>query len=469
MKKIKEIFLYANWKNIFFALLGSAILAFGTNYIYANSNVPEGGMIGVCLIIEKLTGINAAFSNIVITVFCYALAWRLMGMKYILNTSVATIGFSVFYMIFSSKTFDGLIPSMAEYPLLAALVGAIFVEIGTGITHRYGSASSGEQALTMAIVKRGGFEFGWVQFIRDFLVLSLSIVTYEDPADGIYPVIYSILIMTLLTPVTDYIVNAPKKEKFTKRIENNRKGWSPVITVGLIIAIVMTATASFLNDFYPAKTKDISSYYNKYCPNGFTEIIKEEEDMAIYEPTGEIKAGLVFYPGAKVDFTAYAPLFAECARQGILCVVVEMPFNLAVFGINKGLDIPSQFPEVDTWYIGGHSLGGSMAASCAATHTEIFEGIVLLASYSTIDISDYRVLSVYGTRDEVMEKSNYDKYSQNLPDIFSDKLMQKEIVGGNHANFGMYGDQKGDGEATISREEQIQTTAAYIVSFILSQ
>ena len=226
MKKIKEMFLYANWKNIFFALLGSAILAFGTNYIYANSHIPEGGMIGLCLIIEHFTGIHPSISNIVITLFCYLIAWRLMGTKYVLNTSVATIGFSVFYAIFSSPALDGLIPSMAQYPLLAALVGALFVEVGTGITHRYGSAPSGEQALTMAIVKRGALEFGWVQFFRDFTVLSLSIVTYTDKTQGLYSVIYAILIMTLTTPITDYIVNAPRKSDFVKRVKRTKRSVS---------------------------------------------------------------------------------------------------------------------------------------------------------------------------------------------------------------------------------------------------
>ena len=157
MNKIKEIFLYANWKNIIFALLGSAILAFGTNYFYANTDIPEGGIMGICLIIENLTGISAAIANIIITIFCYILAWRLLGTKYILNTSIAAIGFSAFYALFSSPSLDKLIPSLEEYPLLAALLGAIVVEIGTGIITRYGSATSADQALIIAITSRWSF------------------------------------------------------------------------------------------------------------------------------------------------------------------------------------------------------------------------------------------------------------------------------------------------------------------------
>ncbi len=463
MKRLKEIFLYANWKNIFFALLGSAILAFGTNYIYANSHIPEGGIIGVCLIIEHFSGIHPSISNIVITFFCYILAWRLMGTKYILNASIATIGFSVFYAIFSSPALDSLVPSMAEYPLLAALIGAIFVEVGTGIAHRSGSAPSGEQALTMAIVKRGGLNFGWILFIRDFTILSLSIVMYDDKIQGLYSVIYAILIMTLTTPITEHIVNAPKKAKFAKRIQKTRKSWISIIAVGIVLTIILALVGMYFSDYYHA-TNDAVNYT--------VEGVEEKElanDVVAYLPDGGAKVGFIFYPGGKVEYAAYAPLLKECASQGIACVVIEMPFNLAIFGMNRGVDVPELLPEVETWYIGGHSLGGSMAASCANTHEGMFEGVVLLASYSTVDITDLRVLSVYGSNDKVCTYQDREKYRENLPDSFSDKLFTKEIIGGNHAYFGMYGKQDGDGEATIENIDQIKQTAKAIAEFIIQK
>lgn len=465
MKKIKEMFLYANWKNIFFALLGSAILAFGTNYIYANSHIPEGGMIGLCLIIEHFTGIHPSISNIVITLFCYLIAWRLMGTKYVLNTSVATIGFSVFYAIFSSPALDGLIPSMAQYPLLAALVGALFVEVGTGITHRYGSAPSGEQALTMAIVKRGALEFGWVQFFRDFTVLSLSIVTYTDKTQGLYSIIYAILIMTLTTPITDYIVNAPKKADFVKRVKRTKRSWGPIFIIGIILATIMTATTIYLNEVYN-KSDKADSYV---VENVTVEEISNK--LTVYKPNDEttIKAGLVFYPGGKVHPDAYAPLLKECASRGILCVSVKMPFNIAIFGINQGLDVPSLFPEIERWYIGGHNLGGAMGASCAANNKDIFEGVVLLGSYSTVDIKDHRVISILGSLDKIVGEKNYRFYSKNLPDEFSGNFSQVIIPGANHSYFGMYGLQSGDAEATITNELQIQTAAKAIAEFITSK
>ena len=468
MNKIKEIFLYANWKNILFSLLGSMILAFGTHYIYANSHIPEAGMMGVCLIIESLTGISVAVSMIVITIFCYILAWRLMGTRYILNTSVATIGFSVFYSIFSSEALTDLVPKI-EYPLLAALIGALFVEIGTALTHRFGSAPSGEQALTMAIAKRGSFDFAWVQFIRDFLILSLSLLTYEDPADGIYHVIFAILIMTLLTPISDYIVSAPKKVKMAKRIQKTKKSWTPIIAVGLVLATLMTALTIYLTDHYSADTVEINRYLKDNVEDNYTITVDDENDMIIYAPTEKVKAGFIFYPGGKVDPEAYTPLLAECASKGILCITVEMPFNLAVFGINKAMDVIDAFPEIESWYIGGHSLGGSMASACASTHPDPFKGIVLLASYSNIDISGFRVLSVYGTNDEVMERKNYEKYKENLPNKFSGNLIEVELRGANHSYFGIYGEQQGDGKATISNAEQIKQASQLVISFILTE
>ena len=466
MNKIKEIFLYANWKNILFSLLGSLILAFGTHYIYVNSHIPEAGMIGMCLIIESLTGISVPVSIVVITVLCYILAWRLMGTRYILNTSVATIGFAVFYAIFSSDALTNLIPAI-EYPLLAALIGALLV--GTALTHRFGSAPSGEQALTMAIAKRGSFDFAWVQFIRDFLILSLSLLTYEDPADGIYNVIFAILIMTLLTPVTDFIVSAPKKVKMTKRIQKTKKSWIPIIGIGLVLALIMTATTIYLTDVYPANIVEINRYVSENVGDTYTITIDDDADMIIYTPKGKIKEGFIFYPGGKVDPESYTPLMAECASQGILCVTVEMPFNLAVFGINKAMDVIAAFPEIDSWYIGGHSLGGSMAATCATTYPEHFKGLIFLASYSTADVSSFRTLSVYGSNDEVMEEKNYIKYKENFPDKFSDNLVEVELRGGNHSYFGIYGDQRGDGKADITNEEQIKQSAQLIISFILSE
>ena len=117
-------------------------------------------------------------------------------------------------------------------------------------------------------------------------------------------------------------------------------------------------------------------------------------------------AGLIFYPGGKVENTAYAPLLHDLAEDGILCVLVKMPCNLAVLDMNAADSIPERFSEVTDWCIGGHSLGGAMAASYAAKHTDELDGLVLLAAYSTADLTDsgLRVYSTYGSEDGVLNR-----------------------------------------------------------------
>lgn len=153
-----------------------------------------------------------------------------------------------------------------------------------------------------------------------------------------------------------------------------------------------------------------------------------------------------------------------CAEQGILCVLVEMPFRLAVLDMNAADGIQEQYPEIEDWYIGGHSLGGSMAASYLADHAEEYKGLILLGSYSTVDLSktDLDVLSIYGSEDKVLNREKYDANKSNLPDDFRERV----IDGGCHAYFGMYGAQDGDGTPTISNEEQITLTADVILEGI---
>ena len=452
IQRIKRFFLTLNYRNIAFALLGSAIIAFATYNIHANSNIPEGGIIGLSLIIEYFTGVSPAISNLIMNTLCCLMAWRLMGTKYIVNASIATIGFSVFYAIFS--LFPPVIPDISEYPLLATLIGAILIEVGTGITLRFGSAPSGDHALTMALVRRGGLDFGWVNFLRDFVVIFASLSYVDDP----YLVVYALLIMTFTAPIVELIAKVPNAESLKKKIVRTKKGWIPRVIVGLVVVAMLAGATMFVNDYSHADKSAIRDY----VVAGVEE--KEVADGVVaYIPEGEIKAGFVFYPGGRVEFTSYAPLLKKCAEEGILCVVVEMPYNLAFLGFNKGANIPSLFPEVKNWYIGGHSLGGTMAANCAANNSNIFKGVVLIASYSTTNITNLRALSIYGTEDGVLNMSNYDQYKDNLPDSFTERV----IIGANHAYYGMYGNQDGDKEATISNVEQIEITASHIVEFIL--
>ncbi len=236
-----------------------------------------------------------------------------------------------------------------------------------------------------------------------------------------------------------------------------RKTFIIIVSVILTLAIVAGACAIYLGDYYRADNEAIGAF----LPQGAT--WSEESGRIVLEPDGATK-GLIFYPGGKVEYTAYVPLMQACAEKGILCVLLKMPFNLAVLDVNAADGIQTEYPEIENWYIGGHSLGGSMAATYIADNTDDYEGLILLGSYSTADLSktDLAVLSVFGSEDKVMNREKYDDNKSNLPSDFTEFV----IDGGCHAYFGMYGAQDGDGTPTITNEEQIRLTVENIVAIM---
>ncbi len=232
-----------------------------------------------------------------------------------------------------------------------------------------------------------------------------------------------------------------------------------LLVIAIVFAICVGACAIYLGDYYRASSDAIATF----TPMTEVDITTLENGDTVFHAESSV-AGLIFYPGGKVESEAYQPLMAALATRGITCILVDMPFNLAVFDINAADGIREQYPEITDWYIGGHSLGGSMAASYVKKHADEFCGLVLLGSYSTADLSEGspKVLSVYGSEDGIMNREKYEANKGNLPKDFTEKV----IDGGNHSYFGMYGEQDGDGRASISCEEQIHITAAIIEDFI---
>ena len=230
----------------------------------------------------------------------------------------------------------------------------------------------------------------------------------------------------------------------------------------LSVALIIGGCAVYLLDYYRADVEAIEVFGTE---DGFRQNTLEDESI-VFEPN-QIKAGFIFYPGGKVEHTAYIPLMRSLASRGILCILVKMPFNLAVFDIDAAEELHDMYPSVKDWYIGGHSLGGAMAASYVADNSDDYKGLVLLGAYSTADLSqnDLRVLSVYGSEDAVMNREKYAENKSNLPKDFSEKI----INGGCHAYFGMYGAQDGDGIPKISNKEQIHITCEYIVELVLDE
>ncbi len=241
-------------------------------------------------------------------------------------------------------------------------------------------------------------------------------------------------------------------------MKNKRKLIIILISIILPVALLIGSSAVYLGDYYRSDYEAIGAFMP-----GHSEWKEEPDNTIVFEPENP-KAGFIFYPGGKVEHRSYIPLMQELQERGVLCIIVKMPFNLAVLDVNAADGIRAEYPGIENWYIGGHSLGGSMAASYLGAHKDEFKGLILLGSYSTENLSDteLRVLSVFGSEDKVMNRESYDEYKTNLPEDFT----EIEISGGCHAYFGMYGAQEGDGIPTITNEEQIQLTAEYISEII---
>lgn len=166
--------------------------------------------------------------------------------------------------------------------------------------------------------------------------------------------------------------------------------------------------------------------------------------------------GIIFYPGGKVEAAAYAQLCTELAQKGYDVFLVDMPFNLAVFNIDGADQVRSQNPHIKTWYLAGHSLGGAMASSHELKRPSVYAGLILLAAYP-LEHNDEPYLIIKGSNDQVLDSSKLSGFEVQI------------LEGGNHAYFGSYGEQKGDGLASISPQDQLKQTIEYIDAFIKSQ
>jgi len=241
-----------------------------------------------------------------------------------------------------------------------------------------------------------------------------------------------------------------RKTQPTKRTKALR-----TLIIALVIAIAVALGGNaYVQDYYHAGDEAIRTLW---YPSEDVSVTENENDHIVFAPARtEATTGIIFYPGAKVEYTAYAPLMEELAENGFFCVLVHMPGNLAILDMDAAEKIKEKYPEIQNWYLAGHSLGGAMAATYISGHVDEYEGLILLAAYSTKDLSmsGLKVLCAYGSEDEVLNQENYVKDAVNLPRDFKELV----IDGGCHSYFGDYGVQKGDGTPTITRDEQIATT-----------
>ena len=233
--------------------------------------------------------------------------------------------------------------------------------------------------------------------------------------------------------------------------------------LSLLCGLLLAAAVSlaYLLPYAPAEDSALP-----YMEDSDAVTVTEAEHGYYFDGPGE-EAAILFVPGAKVDEVAYAPLLHRLAEGGVDCYLYGPPFHMA-FSVSEGAaEALTAYPH-DRWFAVGHSLGGVTASGYACEHPADFDGIILLAAYPTDDVPDeLAVCSIYGSRDTKLDQDAYDSNEDNFPDPADGGFFREFILeGGNHAQFGDYGDQKGDSEATISPAEQQAQTAEIILAFI---
>ena len=218
----------------------------------------------------------------------------------------------------------------------------------------------------------------------------------------------------------------------------------------LVLAILAGVFFCYVSDYYRAEDAALAVLEQD---SGIT----VQDNLTILSPAAPTDTAMIFYPGAKVEAEAYLPLLDQIRQTGITCILVHMPFHMAIFDANAAEDVIDQFPAFQHWYIAGHSMGGAMASQFASDHPDQIDGLILMGAYLYGDYPAEKTLTIYGSLNQSVEDQI--DYTENIV----------EIEGGNHAQFGNYGPQKGDPPATISAEEQQKQTVAAIEAFLAQQ
>ena len=241
------------------------------------------------------------------------------------------------------------------------------------------------------------------------------------------------------------------------------KGWKIVLAVlGLLVVI---STGFVIWGYTPARpmTEALTALQSD------SQVTVSIGEWLVFSPAAaRPSTGLIIYPGARIDVRAYVPAAYQIAAQGYLVVIVQMPLNLAVLDAGAAGDVIAAHPDIQHWAVGGHSLGGAMAANFAYSHPGVVQGLVLWAAYpaSSDDLSQsgLSVVSIYATLDGLTSGEDIRASRALLPAV----TKWVAIDGGNHAQFGWYGDQSGDNRAVISRQEQqelvVESTVALLES-----
>ncbi len=250
------------------------------------------------------------------------------------------------------------------------------------------------------------------------------------------------------------------KEKTSKRKIIRRIILIFIAAVVLLSAVII---GMCLFNSRPA-VQTVSTYQSKFHD---TIINMQDDGGAEILPGSGVASkntGIIFYVGAQITPDAYIPLLSRLSQQGYSCFIPNLTFNMAALEPKAAEAIINEHPGISSWYIAGHSMGGLTASGFAADNSDKIDGLILLAAYTNRDLSasDIPVLSIYGDTDGVMNKDLYDKRLEWNPEDFEEHI----ITGANHAQYGDYGKQPRDNDASITAEEQQKETAELILDWL---
>ncbi len=204
MIRIKAFFNGIKPKNCIISAVGGIILAFGIYNIHSVSGVTEGGTLGLTLLFENWFGLSPAVSEIILNAICYLIGIKILGKTFLVYSAVSTFAFSLSYRIF--ECFPRIYPEIAEYPILCAVLGAVFVGVGVGLSVRMGGAPCGDDALAMTVSHITKLKIQWVYLISDITVLALSL-TYIPFSK----IIWSLVTVVISGQIIGFIANTKKK------------------------------------------------------------------------------------------------------------------------------------------------------------------------------------------------------------------------------------------------------------------
>ncbi|MDK2584784.1 alpha/beta hydrolase [Romboutsia sedimentorum] len=232
-----------------------------------------------------------------------------------------------------------------------------------------------------------------------------------------------------------------------------------LLGIGISSVIAVLGTFIWLTQTYsPKETAKAALVSNKNVD------VKINDYISFTPKNVEATKGFILYPGAKVEPEVYAPFCEKIAEKGYEVVIIESPLNIPLLGKNEAEKVMNDYRDITHWVVGGHSLGG-VAASDFASKNNMVDGVVLLASYPMNDDlkkMGKEVLSIWGSKDGVVNFKDLIKSREKLPE----STTYVEVEGANHSQFGDYGLQRGDNEAIITSERQMNITYKNIVKFL---